>query len=393
MRQHGWNLDEEDLGRESQSRATLGEEDAEELDDAFLQQVAQASVPLRAPSPGEHLGGPEGDRFEILERLGEGAMGLVFRARDKELQRVVALKFLLSRDGASETPMTALLRQEAKAVAQLDHENIVRIFDVAEWSGAPWEARVPFLVMECLEGESLAALLRRERPPLRRCISILSAVAAGLAHAHEHHVIHRDLKPGNVFMTRKGQVKILDFGLAHLTSALFPAALSLPGAGTPAYMAPEQWRGQPQDARTDIWAAGVMLFELLTGEPPCPETQLSELREWVLSERPVPSVRERCPGLPEEVERLVADMLVKAPEQRLSSAAELKARLHHIEEEWTPWRDEPSHSAPQRRQVTLVVCWLADLAGLAEHLDAEDFGELEGAFHQSCSEILVRHTT
>ena len=251
-------------------------------------------------------------------------MGLVFRAQDEELRRVVALKFLLSREGVPEAPMSALLRQEAQAVAQLDHENIVRIFDVGEWSGAPWEPRVPFLIMECLEGESLAELLRRERPSLRQCIELLGAVAAGLAHAHEHHVIHRDLKPGNVFLTREGQVKLLDFGLAYLTAAAFPAALRLPAAGTPAYMAPEQWRGQEQDERTDLWAAGVMFFELLTGEPPCPETSLSQLRDWVLSDTPVRSVREHRPELPEDVDRLVASLLAKEPGQRLSSAAELR---------------------------------------------------------------------
>ncbi|WNG16187.1 protein kinase [Cystobacter fuscus] len=364
----------------------------EELDDDFLRQVTQVvAVPLRAPRRGEHLGGPDGHRFEILEQIGGGAMGLVFRARDEELQRVVALKFLLSREGVPEAPMSALLRQEAKAVAQLDHENIVRLFDVAEWSGEPWEPKVPFLVLECLEGESLAALLLRERPSLPRCLDIMSAVAAGLAHAHEHHIVHRDLKPDNVFICSKGQVKLLDFGLAHITAASFPATLHLPAAGTPAYMAPEQWRGHPQDARTDLWAAGALLFELLTGEPPCPEASVAELREWVLSDAPVPSVRERCPELPEELARLVAALLEKAPERRLSSAAELKARLDRIAEGLTPWREGAPGLGPQRRQVTLLECWLADLAGLAEHLDAEDVGELEGAFHQACSELVVQH--
>ncbi|HEX8540043.1 MAG TPA: protein kinase, partial [Cystobacter sp.] len=363
----------------------------EELDDDFLRQVTHVDVPRRAPRPGEHLGGPDGHRFEILAQIGGGSMGSVFRARDEELQRVVALKFLLSREGLPEAPMSALLRQEAQAVAQLDHENIVRLFDVAEWSGEPWEPKVPFLVLECLEGESLGALLLRERPSLYRCLEIMEAVAAGLAHAHEHHIIHRDLKPDNVFVCRKGKVKLLDFGLAYITAASFPAPLHLPAAGTPAYMAPEQWRGHQQDARTDLWAAGALLFEMLTGEPPCAEAGLSELRQWVLSDAPVPSVRERRPELPEEVAQLVAALLEKAPERRLSSAAELKAWLGRLEERLTPWRDGAHGLGPQRRQVTLLDCWLADLVGLAEHLDAEDFGELEGAFHQACSELIVRH--
>ncbi|MDY7228088.1 protein kinase domain-containing protein [Hyalangium rubrum] len=369
------------------------EEEFEEgdLEDSLLQQVAQVSVPLRVPGRGEHMGGLDGRRFEILEELGGGAMGLVFRARDEELQRVVALKFLLPREGAAEAPMSNLLRQEARAVAQLDHDNIVRIFDVAEWSGAPWEPKVPFLVMECLEGEALSSVVRRERPSLRKAVEMMGAIAAGLAHAHEHHVIHRDLKPGNVFITRKGQVKILDFGLAYLTAAMFPAMPHIPIAGTPTYMAPEQWRGEDQGERTDIWAAGVMLYELITGEPPYPEGSIAELRQRVLSEEPVPSVRALRPEVPEELAQLVAAMLVKQPSGRLQTANEVRERLRRIEETLAPWRDEPRSLGPQRRQVTLVACWLADLAGLAEHLDAEDFGELEGAFHQSCSELLQQH--
>jgi len=362
-----------------------------DLDDSLLRQVAQVSVPLRVPERGQQLGGVDGKRFEIQEQLGSGAMGLVFRARDEELHREVALKFLLPREGSGLVPVSTLLRQEARAIAQLNHENIVRIFDVGEWGGSPWEPPVPFLIMECLEGECLSALLQRERPALQRALEIMTAVAAGLAHAHEHHVIHRDLKPGNVFLTRKGQVKLLDFGLAWLTAAVFPSAPNLPAAGTPSYMAPEQWRGEAQDERTDIWAAGAMLFELLTGELPYPANSLAELRELVLSSSPVSLVRERRPGLSKELEELVASMLAKDPVKRLASAAELRERLRRIEESLTPWRVEPRNLAPQRRQVTLVACWLADLAGLAEYLDAEDFSELEGAFHQACSEIIQQY--
>ncbi|WP_224241393.1 protein kinase domain-containing protein [Hyalangium gracile] len=366
-------------------------DDDADLDDSLLHQVARVSVPLRVPEPGARMGGVDGQRFEIQDRLGGGAMGVVLRARDKELQREVALKFLFPREVLVEVPLSALLRQEARAIAQLDHENIVRIFDVSEWEGASWEPRVPFLVMECLEGECLSALMQREQPSVQRALEIIGGVVAGLAHAHEHHVIHRDLKPGNVFLTRRGQVKLLDFGLAWLTATAFPSVPNLPSAGTPSYMAPEQWSGEGQDERTDIWAVGVLLFELLTGETPYMETSLVELRERVLSQAPVPRMRERTPELPEELDALVAAMLVKEPAKRIASIAEVRERLRRIEESLTPWKDEPRGLAPQRRQVTLVACWLADLAGLAEHLDVEDLGELEGAFHQSCSEIIQEH--
>jgi serine/threonine protein kinase len=135
----------------------------EDFCDSFLKEVARAQVPSRLPSSGTQLGGRDERRFEILDALGGGAMGQVFRARDAELQRIVALKFFLPRGSTSEEEtLGAMLRQEARAIAQLDHENIVRIFDVGEWGGAPWEPRVPFLVMECLDGESLSSLLKRE---------------------------------------------------------------------------------------------------------------------------------------------------------------------------------------------------------------------------------------
>jgi class 3 adenylate cyclase/tetratricopeptide (TPR) repeat protein len=361
--------------------------DREDFEDSFLRQVARASVPPRLPVPGMRLGDRDGRRYEVLEELGGGAMGQVFRARDTELQRAVALKFLIPHESLAEAPMIALLRQEGRAIAQLDHEHIVRIFNVDVWSSEPGEPALPFLVMECLEGESLSALLRRGRPGPRKALEILDAVAAGLAHAHEHHIVHRDLKPSNVFITRRGVVKILDFGLAWLAAASAPPDVTLSTAGTPPYMSPEQWRGETQDARTDLWSAGILLFEMLTGEPPYQGTP-ELIRARVISEEPVPSVRERVPGLPETVDRLLASLLAKDPGQRLGSAMELRERLRQVEEGLAPRRQVSRSAAPQRRQVTLVACRLADVAGLAARLDPEDVGELEASFHQRCSEVI-----
>ncbi|HEX5753818.1 MAG TPA: protein kinase [Archangium sp.] len=349
---------------------------ASESGDSFLREVLQVEPASRLPVPGQWLGGLEGRRFEILEPMGRGGMGQVFRARDATLRREVALKFLLPRPGFEELALA-----EARAVARLDHENIVRIFDVAEWSPAPGQARVPFLVMECLEGESLAGLLRRERPGLWRALEILEAIAAGLAHAHERGIVHRDLKPGNVFLTREGTVKLLDFGLSHLAVEPVGSELQLAG-GTPAYMAPEQWRGEPQDARTDIWAAGVVLYELLTGEPPFQGATLAELRERVTSPEPAPSVRVRHPEVPRRVAVLLATALAKDPARRFSSALELRQEVR-----------EPrgSSAEPQRRQVTLVSCQLGGLAESGGPLDAEDMGELEQAFHEACLELIERN--
>ncbi|MFY0566547.1 protein kinase domain-containing protein [Archangium lansingense] len=372
-----------------QDDALPPEEDLSDFEDSLLGAVSRADWPLRVPGPGERLGGPDGRRFEILEELGSGAMGKVFRAWDEELQRPVALKFLLLQETPGKESHSARLKQEARAVARLHHDNIVRVFDVAEWRGnAPCEPTVPFIVMEILEGESLASLLRRERPPLQRALELMIAVASGLAHAHAHHVIHRDLKPSNILLTREGGVKLLDFGLAYLSAHRSPLVPDLPTAGTPAYMAPEQWRGEAQDARTDLWSAGVILYELLTGELPYLPLALGELRERVLSPEPVPPVRARAPELPEEVEHLVHALLTKEPERRLRGAVELRGRLRRLAEELGPWREPSRPVLPQRRQVTLVSC---RLVGLAEQLDPEDASELQAGFHQFCAELLREH--
>ena len=365
-------------------------EDASDFGDSLLQEVAQAiaRVPPRdlAPPLGARLGGWDGQRFELLQELGTGGMGWVMRAWDAQLQRVVALKFLVP----SEALVDVALR-EARFIARLDHENIVRVFDVQEWRPPPGELRIPFLVMECLEGEPLAALMRRERLGLRRALELMSSVAAGLAHAHEHHIVHRDLKPSNVFLTHRGTVKLIDFGLAHLTQASTSATALLPIAGTPPYMAPEQWRGEALDERTDIWGAGVLLYEMLTGELPYPSGSLKELREKVLSPEPVPSLRERHPELPWALESLLAVALAKDPAKRLISAAELQEELRELEEQLRPGPGPSRARAPERRQVTLVACWLEGLSSLSRALDPEDFGELEAAFQRAFTKVIQQH--
>ncbi|MFY0583987.1 serine/threonine-protein kinase [Cystobacter fuscus] len=302
-----------------------------DFDDSFLRDVVDARRPPRMPLPGEQLGGRDGHRFQIRVPLGGGGMGQVFQAWDEELQRVVALKFLLPREG-----LTDLALQEARAIARLDHENIIRIFDVSEWVSAPGEPRIPFIVMECLRGESLAGMLKRERPDLRRALEILDAIAAGLSHAHERHIVHRDLKPSNVFISNEGKVKLLDFGLAHLLVSGTSSSPLMPTAGSPAYMAPEQWRGAPQDERTDIWAAGMVLYEMLTGKQPLTATSLQELAGQVTSDAPMPSVRECRPEIPRRVENLLATALAKDPARRFQSAWELREELHELQARLVP---------------------------------------------------------
>ncbi len=365
------------------------EEDLLDLEDPLLRAVASPAPLAPNPELGSWLGGQDGRRFKILEPLGGGAMGCVYLAWDEQLHRRVALKFLLPRQANKQ--MTALLRQEARAIAQLDHENIVRIFDVSDWQPPLSEGRFPFLVMESLEGESLASLARRERLELRRILSLIAEVAAGLAHAHGQHVIHRDLKPSNIFITREGRVKLLDFGIAWLLDAEPLPSSWQAMAGTPAYMAPEQWRGEPQDTRTDLWAVGVVLYELLTGTLPFQEGSLAQLREWVTSAAPVPSVRERSPEVPWQVAVLVDTALAKEPSQRFQTVQELYQELREAEEHLGFRRSATSSPLLRRRQVTLLACSLTGSHGTsAEPLDAEDLGELEVIFHRVCSTFILQ---
>ncbi|HUL58552.1 MAG TPA: serine/threonine-protein kinase [Anaeromyxobacteraceae bacterium] len=205
----------------------------------------------RSLAPGATVG-----RFEIVRELGQGGFGVVFEARDRELKRLVAFKAVRpgARTRAATESEEALLRREADAVAQLSHPNIVTLHDVGTCEDGP------YLILELLRGETLAQRLQRGPLPVREAVRVALAVGEALVHAHGQGVLHRDLKPSNVFLTGDGRVKVLDFGLAHFFGAGGPA-----GSGTPGYMAPEQRRGGDEDARTDVFALGILLHEMLAG--------------------------------------------------------------------------------------------------------------------------------
>ncbi|MBZ4418667.1 protein kinase [Myxococcus sp. RHSTA-1-4] len=363
--------------------------------DSFLREFSGEFPPASfLPFPGEGVGGADGRRYEVLELVGGGGMGRVFRALDTELLRTVALKFLLPRPREEEPALMDALREEAQALASLDHESIVRIHDVSEWrprtdGGLPaW--RVPFLVMEFLEGESLHALLRRRTLGLQQALDVMVDVAAGLAHAHERRLIHRDLKPGNILIVPGGRARLLDFGLAELLMAR-GSGRHAPQAGTPAYMAPEQWRGLRPDERTDVWAAGLVLFEMLAGEPPFARMPPAELRKRLTSDAPLARVRERRAELPEEVERLLDSMLAREPRERFPSGAALLRELEALRERLALRPRGPREGLAERRQVTLVSCRLSPRPGAMEHLEPEELGELQGAFHGASSRIIHQH--
>jgi len=206
--------------------------------------------------------------YEIRSSIGAGGMGEVYQAVDTRLGRDVALK-VLPETFARDTNRLQRFQQEARAVAALNHPNILAVFDIGQQNGSP------FLVSELLEGESLRAVLDRGSLPQRKTIEYGVQIAQGMAGAHEKGIIHRDLKPENIFVTKDGRIKILDFGLAKLAQAspeeANGATLASLGTaagvvlGTPGYMAPEQVRGQRADARTDIFAFGAVLYEMLSG--------------------------------------------------------------------------------------------------------------------------------
>jgi TOMM system kinase/cyclase fusion protein len=341
---------------------------------------------VAALRPGDVVGA---QRFEILERLGAGAMGVVHLARDRALDRTVALKFITCNwIGASRARIDELFQLEARLTARLAHDNIVRIFDLGN------ELGVPFLVMEHLEGRPLDSLLAKEEWDALRATKIMIDVARGLAHAHRVGVVHRDLKPSNIFILKDGRAKILDFGLAGLGVLAVDGRSNAPAmVGTPSYMAPEQWLGHPQDGRTDLWAAGVIFFEMLIGRKPFVESDFEMLRRNVTSLDPIPSLRQFRPELPEEAERVVGRALKKEITERFGTAEELLDALVGLEVTLT--RNVQASSGnrqkrprPERRQITLLSCALADLMGTAERMEPEDFGELVGTFFETCATVI-----
>ena len=254
--------------------------------------------PLR---PGEFVG-----RYEITREIGRGGFGVVYEALDRNLGRAVAVKTLrpgraLAADGGA-----AWLQDEAEAVASLSHRGIVAVYDVGETNGAP------YVVMELLQGETLEHRLER-RSPLRclEALQIARDVATALVYAHARGVVHRDLKPANVFLCEDGTTKLLDFGLAHV----FGHAGGPRGGGTPAYLAPERWRGEAEDARSDLFSLGVLLYEMLSGKTPY---TASEKHSTVVDPGPPPPLA--VEGTPRRLAALVASALAKEPAARPASA-------------------------------------------------------------------------
>jgi eukaryotic-like serine/threonine-protein kinase len=286
------------------------------------------------------LSGQTISHFRIGQPLGSGGMGVVYAAEDTRLGRPVALKFLapeLVRDPEAK----ARFLTEARAASALDHANLCTILDVGES-----EDGLLFLAMPRYQGESLERRIARGPLPVEEAVEILAQAARGLAKAHEHGIVHRDVKPGNLFVTRDGVVKILDFGIAKLKGEAGNTRLGTI-LGTPSYMAPEQTRGEAVDARADVWSLGVVLYEMLAGRRP-----------FVGSE-PLTHVR---PEVPAELDRIISRMLAKDPEQRHADAAEVLADLRSALSLPATGSQSPAASRRPRRWLTWAALGVAALA-------------------------------
>ncbi|MEO3475780.1 serine/threonine-protein kinase, partial [Roseomonas sp. CAU 1739] len=254
-------------------------------------------------------------KYEVHGTLGAGAMGTVYDAVDRIIERRVAIK-VVNRPNESDPEAVeahARFRREAQAAGRLSHPNIVGVYDYGENATQAW------IVMELVEGGSLKGRLdKQERFPVPEIVRIMGEVCAGLHYSHQRGVVHRDIKPGNIMMTTDGQVKIADFGIARLENSSMTQVGTL--IGTPSYMAPEQFRGEPVDLRADIWAAGVMLYQLLTGEKPFEGGFSAVMHKALNTEPPPPS--QLSVTTPRGFDAVISRALAKRPEDRYRSAAE-----------------------------------------------------------------------
>ena len=271
--------------------------------------------------------------YQIVARIGEGGMGLVYRAVDVRLRRTVALKLVRPRDNDDVHAKERLL-VEARAAAALDHPNICTIYEVGETDDA-----LPFIAMAFYAGETLEQVMRRGPLPVALALDYATQIARGLSVAHERGIIHRDVKPANIMVTSDGVLKLLDFGIARVRDVTLSHGGVTPG--TIAYMSPEQVTSRPLDHRTDLWSLGVVLYEMCTGVRPFGGEHVGAILYAILNDSPVPATRLR-PNLPVRIERTLERLLARDRAQRYRTAEELISVL-------TPPLDAPATRAPGTR--------------------------------------------
>jgi eukaryotic-like serine/threonine-protein kinase len=275
-------------------------------------------------------------RYEIVSEIGRGAMGIVYQAKDPHIDRTIALKTISfnAQNEAEDADYRERFLQEAKAVGRLSHPGIVTIFD----AGEDPDTGEPYIVMEYVQGESLHSILaQEEKLTLKRALQITQEIAEALHYAHSQGVVHRDIKPANILITSDGHAKIADFGIARLNMA----QATLPGEilGSPAYMAPEQLRGDGIDPRSDLFSAGVILYNMLTGFRPFQGDSATAICYKVVNRNPI-YVSSFDASFPAALDRIVSKSIAKIPEERFQSGSQMADAiaefLHHASSRENP---------------------------------------------------------
>ena len=307
-------------------------EDVGHLYDPALPPTVEGKLPVEGPAA-EVIAG----RYRVIAELGRGAMGVVYKVFDTRLDRHVALKFLARNLGANQKAH-ARLTAEAKAVSALDHPHICTLYEIGETADGHL-----FLAMAYYEGETLSRLIARGPLPVADAVRIALHIVRGLGAAHRRGIVHRDIKPANILVTDEGVTKILDFGIAKVSGVVLTRTGDT--LGTPAYMSPEQLRGEV-DARTDLWALGVGLYEMLAGERPFRGDYEAALLYAILNEEPVP-LTQRREDVPQELAEVVRRCLEKDPAARYQSADELEADLAGLDQAESP---SQGTQPPRRRR-------------------------------------------
>jgi serine/threonine protein kinase/Tfp pilus assembly protein PilF len=319
-------------------------------------------------------------KYRVIEELGRGGMGIVYKAEDTRLKRTVALKFL--------PPHLADLAEhkerflvEARAAAALSHPNICVVHEIGEAEGRP------FIAMEYVEGETLRDRVRSKTLTTEEALSVATQVAAGLGEAHGKGIVHRDVKSANVMVTPKGRAKVMDFGLAKLRSGL-SLTESRTTLGTIGYMSPEQARGEKVDGRTDVWSLGVVLFEMLTGELPFQGDHDQAVIHAILHREPA-SLKKAKPDAPVGLEEIIYQALAKKPSARFQTMKEFEEDLEAVAAGLKPLKARPA------RAVKLAVLPFANLSGdpdqeyLSDGLTQEMITQL-GRLHPESLSVIAR---